>query len=68
MSAFHTSFYKGSKVRLIFNDGHQVIGKFVEKLSNKLLRVQLASGDRRDVKIADLRSANYFKPFAHERL
>lgn len=64
--ATHTSFYKGSKVRMIFRDGNVVIGKFLDKLNRKQIRVQLASGDIQDVRIADLRSCNYYKPLSHE--
>lgn len=62
----HTSFFKGSKIRMIFRDGNVIIAKFLEKRSQKLLRVRLASGDTMDVKTADLSSCNYYKPLPHE--
>lgn len=62
----HTSFFKGSKIRVIFRDGAVVIGKFVEKLNRKAIRVELASGAVEDLRIADIRSANYYKPLPHE--
>lgn len=63
----HTSFYRGAKIRIIFRDGAVVIGKFLEKLSEKKLRVQLASGKIEDIRTADLSSCNYYKPLPHER-
>lgn len=62
----HTSFYKGSKIRMIFTDGTVTIGKFIEKLGRSHLRVQLVSGDLKDIRIRDLRSCNYYKPLPHE--
>lgn len=62
----HSSFYKGSKIRMIFRDGTVTIGKFVEKLSKKEIRVELASGTKRDIRLIDLRSCNYYKPLQHE--
>lgn len=62
----HTSFNKGSKIRIIFRDGNVVIAKFIEKLSHKLIRVQLASGDIVDIKTTNLSSCNYYKPLPHE--
>lgn len=62
----HTSFFKGSKIRIIFRDGTVVIGKFIEKLSEKLIRVRLASGKIQDIRTADLSSCNYYKPLPHE--
>ena len=67
-TATHTSFYKGSKIRIIFRDKTVCIAKFLEKRSKKLIRVQLASGTIRDFRTADLSSCNYYKPLAHERL
>lgn len=62
----HSSFFKGSKVRMIFRDGTVTIGKFIEKVSVKLIRVQLASGKIEDIRLADLTSCNYYKPLPHE--
>lgn len=62
----HTSFFKGSKIRVIFRDGAVVIGKFIEKLNRKAIRVELASGATEDFLIRDIRSANYYKPLPHE--
>jgi len=63
----HTSFFKGSKIRIIFRDGTVTIAKFVEQLSVKKMRVQLASGDIKDIRTTDLSSCNYYKPLQHER-
>ena len=63
----HTTFYKGSKIRIIFRDGSQLIAKFLEKRSMKEMRVQLANGEIRDVRIPDIRSCGYYKPLKHER-
>ena len=63
----HTTFYKGAKIRIIFRDGAQVVAKFVEKRSDKVIRVQLSDGEIRDIKVASLRSCGYYKPLAHER-
>ena len=62
----HSSFYKGSKIRIIFRDGRVNIAKFIEKLSNKEIRVEYSNGDRKDIKLADLTSCNYYKPLPHE--
>ena len=67
-SSTHTSFFKGSKIRIIFRDGSVTIAKFIDKKNRKLMRVQLASGDIKDIRINDLASCNYFKPLAHERI
>ncbi len=66
-TATHTSFYKGSKIRIIYRDGTVTIAKFIEKRSKKLMRIQLASGDIIDIRTADLSSCNYYKPLPHER-
>lgn len=63
----HSSFYKGSKIRMIARTGDVAIVKFVEKLSKKEIRVQsLETGEKYDVRLADLTSCNYFKPLPHE--
>ena len=63
----HTTFYKGAKIRIIFRDGSQLIAKFLEKRSMKLMRVQLADGEVRDIRIPEIRSCGYYKPLKHER-
>ena len=63
----HSSFYKGSKIRIIFRDGSVNIAKFLEKLSKKAIRVQLASGAIKDIRLGDTTSCNYYKPLPHER-
>ncbi len=62
----HTSFSKGSKIRIIFRDGTVTIAKFLDKKNRKLLRVQLASGTIKDIRVNDLASCNYYKPLPHE--
>lgn len=57
----HTSFYTGSKIRIIFRDGTVIIAKFKERLGHRALRT-----DKGDFRLADIRSANYFKPLPHE--
>lgn len=63
----HTSFFKGSKIRIIFRDSNVIIAKFLEKKNRKYMRVQLVSGDIIDVNVNDLSSCNYYKPLKHER-
>jgi hypothetical protein len=57
----HTSFYTGSRIRLIFRDGHVIIARFKQRLGHRALRT-----DKGDFLISDLRSANYYKPLPHE--
>jgi hypothetical protein len=57
----HTSFYKGSKIRIILRSGDMVIAKFIEKVGKKTVRT-----DKGDFKVEDLRSCNYYKPLPHE--
>ncbi len=59
----HTSFIKGSKIRIILRDGTQIISKFIQKEGRK--RIKLEAGT---VNIIDIRSANYYKPHPHERM
>lgn len=58
----HTSFYQGSRVRLVLNDKSVVIGKY--KGHRKGKSIELDCGTFR---IVDIRAANYYKPLAHER-
>lgn len=62
----HTSFFKGSKIRMIFRDKTVIIAKFIGKLSVKRIRVQLSDGQIKDFNTADLSSCNYYKPLPHE--
>lgn len=62
----HSSFYKGSKIRIIFRDGSVTVAKFLEKRSDKAIRVQLVSGTIKDIRLADTTSCNYYKPLPHE--
>lgn len=62
----HTRFKKGSKIRIIFRNGTVWIAKFLEKRSEKILRIQMLDGEIRDFRTADLRSCNYYKPLPHE--
>lgn len=62
----HTSFFKGSKIRVILRDGTVIIAKFIEKRSKKEIRVQLASGKIIDIRTDNLSSCNYYKPLPHE--
>ena len=58
----HTTFYKGAKIRMILRDGRVIVAKFIEKVGQRALRT-----DKGDIRIADLRSATYYKPLPHER-
>lgn len=62
----HTSFYKGSKIRIIFRDRSVLIAKFIEKLGKKKMRIQLPNGEIADIRCDDLSSCNYYKPLPHE--
>lgn len=59
----HTSFYKGSKIRIIMKGGEVIIAKFIEKIGDKRLRT-----NKGDFRVIDIRSANYYKPLPHERM
>jgi hypothetical protein len=61
----HTSFIRGAPVRVILRNGYVLIGKFVEKHSEKEIRVRV-DGVLHKIKTADLSSANYYKPLPHE--
>lgn len=60
----HTTFYTGSKIRLVMNDGTVIIAKYKQKLGHRAIR----TFDRGDFNIIDIRSANYYKPLPHERV
>lgn len=62
----HTSFARGSKIRIIFRDKSVVVARFIAKLSEKRMRIQLLTGERQDIRTADLSSCNYYKPLPHE--
>lgn len=57
----HSTFYTGSKIRLIFKDGSQVIAKYKQTRKGKKILT-----DKGDFNILDIRSANYYKPLPHE--
>lgn len=59
----HSTFYTGSKIRLVMNDGSVVIAKFKEHKKGK----KIVTFDRGSFNIIDIRSANYYKPLPHER-
>lgn len=61
----HTSFFKGSKVRAILRDGTVIIGKFMEKVNHRAIRIEVG-GKRIEIHQADLSSCNYYKPLPHE--
>jgi hypothetical protein len=63
MVAIHSSFYKGSKIRVIWHDGSQLITKFIDKLSDRKIRTSHG-----DLVLAGMRSCNYYKPHPHERI
>lgn len=68
MASTHTSFRKGSRIRIIFRDGTSVIAKFIETLGDKWMRVRDNDGKIIDVSISEIRSCNYYKPLPHEVL
>jgi len=58
----HTSFYKGSKIRIIFRyDRKPIIAKYKETLGNRAIRTDVG-----DFLIKDIRCVNYYKPLQHE--
>ena len=59
----HTSFSQGAKVRLIFNDGTQIIAKYKGHRKGKSIET-----DKGSFNVVDIRDANYYKPLPHERL
>lgn len=71
MSHTHTSFFKGSKIRIILKDGTQIVAKFIDKINHRSLKIELTepNGTKRMTEVLqkDLRSANYYKPLPHER-
>jgi len=58
----HTTFWTGSKIRIILINGEVIIAKFKEKLGQRKIR----TFDNGDIEINDIRSANYSKPLPHE--
>ncbi len=57
----HSTFYTGSKIRIILKDGIQVIAKYRSTRKGKKIIT-----DKGDFNILDIRSANYYKPLPHE--
>lgn len=62
MSSTHTQFTRGARIRIVFHDGSQLVARFVEKLSDRRLKT-----DQGTVQIADIRSADYYKPLPWEQ-
>lgn len=58
----HTSFYTGSKIRIIFRNGDVVIAKYKEKVGRRAIRT-----DKGDFNLIDIRTINYYKPLQHEQ-
>ena len=58
----HTTFWTGSKIRIILKSGDVIIAKFKEKLGQRKIR----TFDKGDIDISEIRSANYYKPLPHE--
>lgn len=63
MRMIHTTFYTGSKLRLIFKSGEVVIVKYKQKVGQRWIRFF----DYPDVEVTQIRALNYYKPLAHER-
>ena len=57
----HSSFHKGSKIRVILNDGTVIITKFIRKTEQNVIVTEAGEFRKRD-----LRSCNYYKPLPHE--
>lgn len=53
----HSSCRKGKRVRIILRNGNQIIDKFKDKKSNRII---LDSGE---INIADIRAFSIYKPF-----
>lgn len=62
MVGIHSGFYKGSKIRVIWSDGTQLITKFIDRLGQD--KIKTAAGI---LNLKDMRSCNYYKPLQHER-
>lgn len=58
----HTSFYQGSRIRLIMTDGSVVIAKYKGHRKGKSIET-----DKGSFNVVDIRAANYYKPLQHER-
>lgn len=57
----HTTFYTGSKIRLVMKDGRVIIAKYKEKKKGKTIVT-----DKGKFLIKDIRAADYYKPLPHE--
>lgn len=57
----HSSFYTGSKIRIIEKDGTVTIAKFLENRKGKKIIT-----DKGEFRFLDIRSVNYYKPLPHE--
>jgi hypothetical protein len=58
----HSSFNQGSKIRLIFKDGTQVVTKYLGHRKGKSIQTEAGT-----FKILDIRAADYYKPLPWER-
>lgn len=58
--SLHWSFHKGSKIRIILNDGTVIITKY-KMTENQILKTEDGSFRKREV-----RSCCYYKPLPHE--
>jgi hypothetical protein len=57
----HTSFYKGSKIRIILRTNEVIIAKFINKIGKRAIET-----DQGVFLIPNIKSANYYKPLPHE--
>lgn len=58
----HTTFHTGSKIRIIFLNGKVLIAKYKETRKGK----SVLTYDHGEIKLADVRTMNYYKPLPHE--
>lgn len=58
----HTTFYTGSKIRIVMRDGSVIIAKYKETRKGK----SILTFDHGQIDLVNVRSANYYKPLPHE--
>lgn len=57
----HTSFYTGSKIRIVMRDGNVLIRKYKESKGNYIITYE------EKIPIHLIRVINYYKPLKHEQ-
>ena len=56
----HTSFYTGSKIRIVLKNGDVIIDKYKESKTKRIICVS------REYNTNDIKSISYYKPLKHE--